>query len=82
MDFNVAEDEQFSPNKLRAQIERLYMGVVGVSVQRHRRILTVLDTWLHHIQTTSLSTPVMERTKTNIMFLSSRPIISRARNIC
>ncbi|RKL35780.1 hypothetical protein BFJ72_g8480 [Fusarium proliferatum] len=28
MDFNVAEDEQFSPNKLRAQIERLYMGVV------------------------------------------------------
>ncbi|KLO84705.1 Uncharacterized protein LW93_4984 [Fusarium fujikuroi] len=28
MDFNVAEDEQFSPNKLRAQIERLYMGAV------------------------------------------------------
>ncbi|KAF5240517.1 hypothetical protein FANTH_9565 [Fusarium anthophilum] len=26
MDFNVAEEEQFSPNKLRAQIERLYMG--------------------------------------------------------
>ncbi|KAF5626721.1 uncharacterized protein FTJAE_9578 [Fusarium tjaetaba] len=25
MDFNVAEEEQFSPNKLRAQIERLYM---------------------------------------------------------
>lgn len=33
MDFNVAEEEQFSPNKLRAQIERLYMGAVGVSVQ-------------------------------------------------
>lgn len=49
MDFNVAEEEQFSPNKLRAQIERLYMGAVDISVQGHRRILTVLDTWLHYV---------------------------------
>ncbi|KAF5546808.1 hypothetical protein FMEXI_5499 [Fusarium mexicanum] len=47
MDFNVAEEEQFSPNKLRAQIERLYMGA-----------------------TTPLKTPVVEGTKTNIVFLS------------
>ncbi|KAF5617132.1 hypothetical protein F25303_13350 [Fusarium sp. NRRL 25303] len=30
LDFNVAEDEDFSPNKLRAQVERLYMGVASV----------------------------------------------------
>ncbi|KAF5581768.1 hypothetical protein FPANT_8792 [Fusarium pseudoanthophilum] len=47
MDFNVADEEQFSPNKLRAQIERLYMEA-----------------------TTPLETPVVEGTKTNIMFLS------------
>ncbi|KAH8655446.1 hypothetical protein BX600DRAFT_385310 [Xylariales sp. PMI_506] len=27
LDFEVSEDEEFSPNKLRAQVERLYMGV-------------------------------------------------------
>lgn len=30
MDLEVAEDEQFSPNKLRAQLERLYMGAVSL----------------------------------------------------
>lgn len=30
LDFEVAENEDFSPNKLRAQFERLYMGVVGL----------------------------------------------------
>ncbi|KAI3325375.1 hypothetical protein HD806DRAFT_490178 [Xylariaceae sp. AK1471] len=28
LDFNVAEEEDFSPNKFRAQVERLYMGVL------------------------------------------------------
>ncbi|KPM35792.1 hypothetical protein AK830_g10778 [Neonectria ditissima] len=28
LDFHVAEEEEFSPNKLRAQLERLYMGMV------------------------------------------------------
>ncbi|KAH8204192.1 hypothetical protein TruAng_001612 [Truncatella angustata] len=33
LDLNVAEDEEFSPNKLRSQFERLYMGpIVGVLV--------------------------------------------------
>jgi len=82
MDFNVAEDEQFSPNKLRAQMERLYMGAVGISVRVHRRILTVVDTWVHYVQTAPLETPVLEGTKTNIMFLSSRLIISHVRNMC
>ncbi|KAM0495469.1 hypothetical protein ACHAP8_008060 [Fusarium lateritium] len=29
MDLEVAEQEQFSPNKLRAQLERLYMGATA-----------------------------------------------------
>lgn len=32
LDLNVAEDEQFSPNKLRAQLERLYMGAVSLKI--------------------------------------------------
>jgi hypothetical protein len=74
MDFDVAEEEQFSPNKLRAQIERLYMEAVGVLVPGHKRVLTVLGSWFYHVQTTPLKTPVVEGAKTNIMFLSGTSI--------
>ncbi|KAG7416034.1 hypothetical protein Forpe1208_v006860 [Fusarium oxysporum f. sp. rapae] len=44
MDFNVAEEEQFSPNKLRAQIERLYMGaILGFIMLRQH--LSRLQSW-------------------------------------
>lgn len=32
LDFEVASEEEFAPNKLRAQIERLYMGLVSWSL--------------------------------------------------
>ncbi|KAF4981026.1 hypothetical protein FZEAL_3078 [Fusarium zealandicum] len=41
LDFEVAKDENFSPNKLRAQLERLYMGVLFgllVTVQHMSRL--------------------------------------------
>ncbi|EXL94964.1 hypothetical protein NOF04DRAFT_11126 [Fusarium oxysporum II5] len=44
MDFNVAEEEQFSPNKLRAQIERLYIGaILGFIMLRQH--LSRLQSW-------------------------------------
>jgi hypothetical protein len=30
LDLNIAPGQQFSPNKLRSALERLYMGIVGV----------------------------------------------------
>ncbi|KAF5656326.1 hypothetical protein FCIRC_13704 [Fusarium circinatum] len=51
MDFNVAEEEQFSPNKLRAQIERLYMGaILGFIVFRQH--LSRLQSWREPRRTT------------------------------
>ncbi|KAG5789490.1 hypothetical protein H9Q69_011454 [Fusarium xylarioides] len=44
MDFNVAEEEQFSPNKLRAQIERLYMGTI-LGFIMFRQHLSRLQSW-------------------------------------
>ncbi|KAF5689055.1 hypothetical protein FDENT_4557 [Fusarium denticulatum] len=44
MDFNVAEEEQFSPNKLRAQIERLYMEAV-LGFIMFRQHLSRLQSW-------------------------------------
>ncbi|KAF5985361.1 hypothetical protein FBULB1_2931 [Fusarium bulbicola] len=44
MDFNVAEEEQFSPNKLRAQIERLYMGAI-IGFIMFRQHLSRLQSW-------------------------------------
>ncbi|KAL9568996.1 hypothetical protein ACKAV7_006863 [Fusarium commune] len=44
MDFNVAEEEQFSPNKLRAQIERLYMGAIHGFIML-RQHLSRLQSW-------------------------------------
>ncbi|CVK99281.1 uncharacterized protein FMAN_02143 [Fusarium mangiferae] len=44
MDFNVTEEEQFSPNKLRAQIERLYMGAI-LGFIMFRQHLSRLQSW-------------------------------------
>ncbi|SCO43721.1 uncharacterized protein FFNC_09350 [Fusarium fujikuroi] len=44
MDFNVAEEEQFSPNKLRAQIERLYVGAI-LGFIMFRQHLSRLQSW-------------------------------------
>ncbi|KAF4947767.1 hypothetical protein FGADI_10161 [Fusarium gaditjirri] len=44
MDFNVAEEEQFSPNKLRAQIERLYMGAI-LNLIMLKQHLSRLQSW-------------------------------------
>ncbi|KAF5589340.1 hypothetical protein FPCIR_6786 [Fusarium pseudocircinatum] len=44
MDFNVAQEEQFSPNKLRAQIERLYMGAI-LGFIMFRQHLSRLQSW-------------------------------------
>ncbi|CEI69236.1 hypothetical protein FVEN_g4011 [Fusarium venenatum] len=44
MDFEVAEQEQFSPNKLRAQLERLYMGAI-LSFIISRQHLSRLQSW-------------------------------------
>ncbi|CAF3461888.1 unnamed protein product [Fusarium graminearum] len=44
MDLEVAEDEQFSPNKLRAQLERLYMGaILGFIISRQH--ISRLQSW-------------------------------------
>ena len=32
LDLNIADEEEFSPDKLRANIERLYMTIVGFEV--------------------------------------------------
>ncbi|KAF4334709.1 hypothetical protein FBEOM_11449 [Fusarium beomiforme] len=44
LDFNVAEEEQFSPNKLRAQLERLYMGAI-IGFIMFRQHLSRLQSW-------------------------------------
>ncbi|KAF4501105.1 hypothetical protein FAGAP_2690 [Fusarium agapanthi] len=44
MDFNVAEEEQFSPNKLRAQIERLYMEAI-LGFIMFRQHLSRIQSW-------------------------------------
>lgn len=31
LDLNIADEEEFSPDKLRANVERLYMTVVSIS---------------------------------------------------
>ena len=31
LDFNIAEEEEFSPDKLRSNLERLYMTVVSTT---------------------------------------------------
>jgi len=36
LDLNIADEEEFSPNKLRANIERLYMTVIGTHIARLR----------------------------------------------
>ncbi|KAI1038315.1 hypothetical protein LB505_007857 [Fusarium chuoi] len=44
MDFNVAAEEQFSPNKLRAQIERLYVGAI-LGFVMFRQHLSRIQSW-------------------------------------
>ncbi|KAF5530920.1 hypothetical protein FPHYL_14000 [Fusarium phyllophilum] len=51
MDFNVAEEEQFSPNKLRAQIERLYMGAI-LGFIMFRQHLSRIQSWREPRRTT------------------------------
>ena len=65
LDLNVAEDEQFSPNKLRAQLERLYMGAVSLEEIVRILVLTIADTWIYHVQTTYLAPSIVARTQTN-----------------
>ncbi|PTD04673.1 hypothetical protein FCULG_00001166 [Fusarium culmorum] len=44
MDLEVAEQEQFSPNKLRAQLERVYMGaILGFIISRQH--ISRLQSW-------------------------------------
>ncbi|KAF4440617.1 hypothetical protein F53441_12238 [Fusarium austroafricanum] len=52
LDFNVAQEEQFSPNKLRAQLERLYMGaILGCIIFRQH--LSRLQSWREPRRTTA-----------------------------
>lgn len=44
LDLNIADEEEFSPDKLRANIERLYMTIVSL-VTRHS-----IDFYLQHIR--------------------------------
>lgn len=48
LDLNLAKEEEFSPDKLRSNIERLYMTVVSVDAQLLGRDLTKrrLSAWL------------------------------------
>ena len=70
LDLNRSEDEEFSPDKLRASLERLYMTVVSDTVQqtyymRHRHhmphtIITATTAYTHtHIHTYILTLPTM-----------------------
>ncbi|KAF5021922.1 hypothetical protein F66182_6025 [Fusarium sp. NRRL 66182] len=52
LDFNVAEAEQFSPNKLRAQIERLYMGVF-LGLLMFKQHISRLQSWREPRRTSS-----------------------------
>ena len=48
LDLNIAEDEEFSPDKLRSNIERLYMTVVCTQIPRADGLLMTrrLLAWL------------------------------------
>jgi hypothetical protein len=59
MDLEIAEQEQFSPNKLRAQLERLYMGAVSCHCSCCTTYLMVVDSRFHHIQTAPLTTSIL-----------------------
>ncbi|KAJ4113241.1 hypothetical protein NW768_011518 [Fusarium equiseti] len=52
LDLNVAEDEQFSPNKLRAQLERLYMEAI-LGFIMFRQHLSRLQSWREPRRTAS-----------------------------
>ena len=41
LDMNIADEEEFSPDKLRSNIERLYMTIVSLETQISNRYLSV-----------------------------------------
>jgi hypothetical protein len=40
LDMNIADEEEFSPDKLRANLERVYMTIVGLVQAGFDRLLT------------------------------------------
>ncbi|AEO59658.1 hypothetical protein MYCTH_103671 [Thermothelomyces thermophilus ATCC 42464] len=54
LDLNIAEDEEFSPDKLRANIERLYM-TVGVGLLAASKHVARLRSWQERRRTTYLA---------------------------
>ena len=65
LDLEVAEEEEFSPDKLRATLERLYMTVVcyfGRSVSYSAANEAVLDCGHSRVWQTYCSSALLERT--------------------
>ncbi|KAH7129782.1 hypothetical protein B0J13DRAFT_132382 [Dactylonectria estremocensis] len=52
LDFNIAEDEDFSPDKLRAQLERFYMIVVASLFSFWKHVVR-LRSWREHQRTSA-----------------------------
>jgi hypothetical protein len=70
LDMNIADEEEFSPDKLRSNIERLYMTIVGT----HKMGTLVPSNlrpghWYDGIWQAHCATPILARNSTNSLVL-------------
>ena len=70
LDLNIADEEEFSPDKLRANIERLYMTIV--SVPRATILMpanSLSGYWNDGIRQTHRANPIVARDTSDCMVL-------------
>jgi len=71
LDLNIADEDEFSPDKLRANIERFYMTIVSGLMTSLGRVLTLLGHRHDGVRQAHRSITVMARDTTNCLVLLS-----------
>ena len=71
LDMNVADEDEFSPDKLRATMERLYMTVVRIHVLERQSVSAedCIGNWLVRILQAYCKASVMARKATHHVLL-------------
>src|SRR5690242_13551620 len=72
LDMNIADEEEFSPDKLRSNLERTYMTIVGVALYNiHLHAYGTTGYWNDYVWQTHRPPPVMARVQSYLILCIS-----------